>query len=1288
MFFLLITVLLAALAEGWTYPSVTHGGTCQNTPLFSCPCGDVTAPNGVLQSLSAELRFHSSFDPLLPSSFFQESSSSTSLSVALGRPLPPVSIRFVPSNTSSLGTCASSLPWVSPSYGPLRYFPKSIAEFDSSVNITAASIYFYPPDLGFSLSFEGNVAFARNGEITLYGLNITGPKQTDFYLRIETNVGLWILSPMLALYANLTGFDITMRLVEDGENVVSSLSCFAFPYITAGIALPRPVKIQLLDTSGFLSSRFERQLVTVGASYEAPVDASVVLSVTTSGFGNITNGTATLPDITLVIKSQGDAVASAVNLYFTNVRFSFSVASGVSPLYTPWMKLIPSPLLAFSIMFGQDSFLRGISADPLFGSNSTYRPLVVATIGVAMRRIVVDVVDSSGRRDTSANDFFVTASAAGAQLSSSAAQVAGGVAVFESLIFSSVENVKLLGAKRNLVLTFAASGGRLGFPRRLLSQYVEVSADNVNRASGMLRLRPFGNDLIGNTDGSYFAPADRELGDVVVEVLGRDGLLNPTASCRMVALSTLLQRNYTADVVTGVAIFTNMRFTGAVGTVATILFSCVVGNIDGPYYNVSSVGLSLTVSPITLVTSPTDTTIRFEPSAMSLFSAQFQPSFATSGVTLPPIVVEVTNTFGELDLSLDEVAVKLVASVNVSGRTSVFTKRGRAVFSSVVLYCATAQASCSARLQFRASTTSVLPTTSPVKQLTLVTGLISVASARSRQFGLKFLPGSFISYHGERVSVAFGFALPPIGLGIFNSDHSPSVGASSLVVVASITSGQLDGTLKASVDANGVAWFQNLVLNSTVALVEPRLVFCVAAASSYLSASAPVMKKCVASGELLFQYSSSPCWATLAPTLTPSGEPLLAGNNTITVQDPSGPTSNLTRVLINATNETLYFRADTSFFSLRTIIVNGGNRVSLPKLLNLTKVTAQVSWSAALRTSSFGVDTRPQVYPARTYAEFSTELQYSSALLDTTPFVRGATHSITLTSPWLPSRPLRIGTVLMIAQYESSMVTTTTGLGDKVTVQRTLVSRSFAPVIVLELSWSIEFFVLEDWIARFCSVLQIPHDQVECLLVRECGALSSGSVPYWSGTHIELRLLQPTTASLSATPASDLAARIVRWTPSCSQGELGILYKYQKDAPPPFCDAFRLEEQSIAAQRCFSFSQDLCGCYGNLFGLLGSVCGGSDVVATLCSKLSRCSNANITGGCATYNSNMAKKYILIAVYVLLFVLLVALFWLYRSKWFDRLCAETLGKRNRRDIEYEGLKITREKGEKISSDDIL
>jgi hypothetical protein len=172
-----------------------------------------------------------------------------------------------------------------------------------------------------------------------------------------------------------------------------------------------------------------------------------------------------------------------------------------------------------------------------------------------------------------------------------------------------------------------------------------------------------------------------------------------------------------------------------------------------------------------------------------------------------------------------------------------------------------------------------------------------------------------------------------------------------------------------------------------------------------------------------------------------------------------------------------------------------------------------------------------------------------------------------------------------------------------------------------------------------------------------------------------------------ASPLS-LTERLLRWSPVCEQFDLRIIYVFLRASEtPPFCDALRLQDQIMMAQYCYATDEidaNLCTCFTPIFTNLAPRCYGTTLIAEMCTLLDRCAitSATIVNGCAEYKSNLTVKYVLIGVYTLCGVLVVLLVVVWYQDVLGKCWRQTLGNRNRRDIEYEGLKLQRSKGEHI------
>lgn len=1335
-----VVLLLTATDGAVTYPDITTGGSCTN-PLV-CPCSrTLNASSGDAVHVDVVLQFRPSTNPLPPKSLFTSPSAksnglpTTTVGIVNGATLPPIVLEFV-SRASANQTLALVTSYCG---SPTAPFTEPLLTLDGSTVFINSSTIRAVAEVGRSVSVVMNTSVAAvGGVLTLDNVVIFGSAGTEFYLVINTSIGLWIMSPYLVMYDDVASADHSLEIVEDGENPLSALPCFGVSRITiGGPALQKSVTLAVRDFAHFVSTDFDGLSIVIavvvsGSGSNSP--SSVVASF--DGDTTIVGGFASIRGLRFT--ATPGFVPNAATGFGSAVRIVFSVENSdgvVLSCTSRALTLVAAPVQASFLSPAPSSFIQSFMADVSWKraknasgivSDTAMMPAVAVTIGVPMRRIVLRVVDDCGEWNSAASGFFVRVSSSGGAVLSGQlfAAVSGGEAVFDNIVvqfaphvnpgstFSPAWNTSRAVLEAYYLSFHADPQSSVSDARPLYSQKFAIFDTDINRSGSAVRLRGFRNQLsLQSSAAAYSVPAYGPFPlPVAAIVIGKDAVIDPVVSCTMRLSGPLLPVPMDVPLIAGVAEWPLVELTGGVASQITWLkVECLkiispLSSNNNSALNVTNavpVAQSLLVSPIVLLNPSSPFLLQFEPVARNPFSAHVAAipgpqRFATAHIPLPCISLEILQMDNMVAEGIDDHARVIIVGqgVRVDGGASV-VRRGRVVFPELRLACppalgytldASLRKGCKGSLLF--IVVAPLDVATGLNGTTLSVPDIFVAASVVPRFALMFLNGSYVEYHGQPLAAAIGYPLPPIGVGLVDSAHQLDTSMSSMLSVeVSLTSGWFVNPLNSSASAgvssqrlplgpDGTVWFRSLAISNGTAPLESRMRFYVrygnnAAAlnlTQYNQFTQAVMSRCLVSGVIGFQRPSDPMLLALQPLLSRDGSQVAViptvSMNATDIGFGSEALLRSTR-FINQTGDPIVLVPNSGKMVMQICAMNSALVLALPSqsrlaVLNLTSSVSELSVTTMLT----GLDSRPSVYPDALNSIVTAVLSpddeqvFASTAADSSLFVRGATHSLTVASTWIPSRPLRLGPVILSTNVSSV--------------------EDVSVVLVLIVGIRSSTFDEFVWLTEFSSAYRIPVSQLEPLRVRTAGDIDGS----WSGVRIEVRVSAPTTSTVGSNRVSDIVGKVLKGSnPVCHSDDIRLKFKFQSGDAWPYCDAYALDEQAMAAHLCESASGVTfeCSCYVDFFEAAPQACLSSTEVANLCANLGNCRSAAIINGCSSYKSSVYMQYALIAVYVVLAGLIVSVVLMWRNKVFSKCSRDTVGNRGRRDIEYGGLALDKNEG---------
>ena len=1112
------------------------------------------------------------------------------ITVVSGQPLPDtIVIRFM-SNTSA----------------------DPLIQVDGSV--TLASIV---PNASNPILVGYSSATVIDGRLIIRQLTIESSDQTLGFLIFTMTNSLWIISPIFQVFQDISTFDLQLTLSPSSSIFISDPTDLASGFtVVSGVPIPSFTFV-VRDASGTVTPA--KDGFQIGCNVTQSYNGRIV--ATTGAEADINYGMATFNQMTI-----SEDFVDGGNVDLQCFVESGGGGLGVSHVVISRIDVISNAFLGVGLGFSSNSFIQLGFAD------------LSAVIGVPMPKIEVVVVDSASLIDLSAQQISVTASCLGATFApaGSTAVVVGGIATFESLTFTYVTHSPA-NPLHQVVITFTAGyevPSMVAAGSTLFSPLVNVSFEELNPAPVRIQLSSALGRFQRYSD-EFLVVEGSAVDMIVVEITGRDNIVTPAAGGMLITMAvsptqsllSAVNGSTTVAASEGMATFRNVVFTGSFGPYLWVTFqSAVVGN--------SSIPLTPAVIQVQVMSTVIPAYgLQFAASSLSYIQSPRQVVAATLAVPMHSIVVEIVNSDGQLDVSANSVVVTAVSFFNnMQGATSV-AYGGRAVFSSLTLPSAG-----TTNLVFTASCVEACA----VSGKTLVSATFQVYPTLTPRCALAFANNSFITVQYKPLSLALNAVIPQVGIVVLDSSGSLDLSAAgSVVIVAAISSGRLNGTTSVPVDPiTGIAWFTNLIVSSLAAPVGAHLVFTAMAASGPAVKSSIVVGKRIMTGLVQFQSASLPLALSVVPSFDSAGNALwLFDNATV----PLNSSTFSTTVPVDASPRN---------FSVMVCGINGaGSYILPPNTVTRRDVMANsttLSLGGATGTQ-FMLDTRPVLYPAIFPAVLSPMLVASPQL------VRGYFDVIRIrTQAYAPA-------TLEVELGPFAFAT---------------ISDAEEPVVAAEVQLDAEQLLLGYWISAVASQLNVEQDRIEVVRTRPFGTSDAGTDLTAFGTRIELRFSSPSTSTSNRATSKQLATLFVGMSQSCTSVDLHISRKYFVADPVMVCDLWQLQEQWLAVQRCLDTTRQQCNCHLPLFEALAAACGSTAHFINICSGVTNCLSSTIRDGCDSYKSATYLAYAMTGVYALLFLLVVGLIYVYKKELLQKCMRDTLSNRMRRDVDYPGLKIQR------------
>uniref|UniRef100_A0A7S1MMB1 Uncharacterized protein n=1 Tax=Neobodo designis TaxID=312471 RepID=A0A7S1MMB1_NEODS len=1046
-----------------------------------------------------------------PSSFLSSPPGNDVITVTRSRPLPRVVVQILNGN-GEVDVPAS------------EYIKVRVAGSHSSVSLSGNEAVVYNGEAHFTDLRVNNVEPGL-----LFFLNFTAIVESTSFER-AVNGKRTASAPMRMLSTTTSVFALDFVPVrsyighkEEPVHFVSGASLPAFRLVVLDSAYDKYVR-PLAQGAGSNE--------TVVAEFDGPVPAGTYVSGSTSP---VVQGVALFSEFAIFTDS---ATTQLPRLRFSLSGTTLEVRTG---------SLIATRLTENArISFDDESVSFVYSAEQN----------ISATGGVALPPIQISLRNTLLERSPPSTGLVITASIPSggrAKLSGNVVGVVNGIARFDALRFEQIEHTHQLP----YVITFVAGAqGALPLAGSTLVTGVVLVSSRTFPAYSM-RFRQSASESFFTAQGQDAQVVQGQLRlPVQVELLDSANNVDTNTSTVTVdaiqAVSTgdqtvLAQQTFTGGRIT----FSSLRLAAAQdpSSVIQLLFRAKVSS--------AIVGGSVLASGYLNVTSEVrNFDIQFQPYGASLFTLPDQDSFATVGVPLPPIIVEIVTSAQVVDTQSNEIGITATADGGaiVSGGF-IRVSGGVAVFSSLAFVSETPG---TYKITFTAGTEG----DTAVAGKSVTTGSVTVVSARTPEFRLKFQNTSYIAFPGQVMPLTLGVPIPNISVQLVDSTHSTSVTNTTgvahprLRAVVSLSGGfAFSSGLQSVGFVDGVAVFENLRVDSAF---NPILTVCVESARGDEDPD-PANGHCVSSGALATYSNYGGIGALRLLTSATVGVPVDITRQFSTTPVTKGATLRVAVGILDSAGgfpSTARNLIPLSVGATSTIPLSGDTRVDVNR-------TTGVAYFSNLR---FSQDFPLGISPIITF----------SVVLGTSP-----------TQAELAVRPISTGLLSV----------TRTGQAEGVEV-------------VAEILTEYTTFDFDKWRAAVARRLNVETARI-VLLYKFSGtsAAVTSTVtadttyrsPEWRGTRAEMRFIPPLPTSRDTKSAGELASFFVGFVPSCRIGELQLRRAYLA-ADDRSCDWYIFDSQMNGVRACIQArgKQGYCGCHIPLFKTMGMRCLGLPRMTNLC----------------------------------------------------------------------------------------
>lgn len=460
---------------------------------------------------------------------------------------------------------------------------------------------------------------------------------------------------------------------------------------------------------------------------------------------------------------------------------------------------------------------------------------IFAVNGIPLPPIRIGVFDTIYRTSPAITGLVITATCNRAKISGSVVGVMDGVATFDSLTFTDITDVRD-GADKSFAITFTA-GNQDDLPLKgdsIITGHIMVNTGIRSPTSVRFLQSPL-DSLFNAQNQKQQVVFYLSLNPVRIELLNNANQRDTGTQMTFTATApnSLTPSSYIGTLSGGVATFSSLQFSTAKSSWYPRLTFVASDN--------TSSRLTLTTGYITVTSSQANFNLRFQPYGMSLIVQEGTSAVATIGVPLPPIIIELINSAGSLDVSSSTVGITATCEGAELTNSYMRVTNGVATFSSLTFVSETAG---DFILTFTASGEGLA-----VDRKSIVSGTITVAAVETPAFGLRFnREQSYIGYEGAVMPITNGELIPPVVVELLTSSGAVDTQTSTVRITCTTSSGAwaTQSTTERPI-AKGQATFNDLRLSNAFSPV----IECCAKSTNPNDLHA-VEDKCARSGTMAF----------------------------------------------------------------------------------------------------------------------------------------------------------------------------------------------------------------------------------------------------------------------------------------------------------------------------------------------------------------------------------------------------------------------------------------------------
>jgi hypothetical protein len=1088
-------------------------------------------------SIPAVMRFKPNSDPFGARSYISEEG--LPVNYTKQEALPPVAIQLLVDNMD----------------GTFRY------DFTlDGVTVTAA--------LEPSFRLGGNAVEVRRGEAVFDALTL----QEEPAANQAAPVLVFTLTTPTGLVRKLT----TGRTVAipKGEQQTPSVIRFA----NAGF-FTREGQRREIPTNPVALPVFSLEVVNGVGSVITP---SVSLTVQAQ-FATVTPSVLSSTEVDRMVVTATGGGAPVISIIATLGSWSSTISSG--PL-TP----VTLPLRNKFMLFTADSSISRENAG------------TTAVMGVPLRPVKIQLYTSALVPDTSATGLIITASTPQGTLSGAEALVVRGVATFSELMFVGE-------APRSAVITFTAGtqGNHAVAGATLSSGLVTVSVSAVKA-----KYLTFASFSQVTTQDMFLESSSRDfvIDSVVVQVRDSAYQLDSTANDITLTLyptegsaSATGTSALDVKVSNGIAVWSGLSF--------ALLTPPVELEVKDPSTAAGDSARKVRSGRITVAANPLTATAkavserarallldcRAAPGSSCIFSLKFASQFGTFsssvyqedldivttiGGFVPTIVVELRDQFGVSTSFPDDVPLRLVAYTGSDpdaesllntedGANFGSWQNGRWYLSCLQFVNLPKR---TVRIRFMAYDLSV----SPHARLEgtnggapLMTGFVTVASVPTPNVGLRFAPDqSLIAYPGQRSSAVLNVALPPITIELLDSVGQYDSTDSSVVIVATTSSGQLDAFGSMERVTAGRATFNGLKFTRVVE--EPRLTF------TAFQTRHPVAGRSISTGQFLVTALPITDYDIAFLDYTSVNNDVNYAFKTFIFQNLSEATVRASIVIVDSAHQ-------RKTVSLNTFYIRPSSEQATLDAAELKSIGPRTACACANFTNR--ITGYKDGYSA------GTPIYITYTVTDGTGLLRGKAITV---------GPISVGEL----QQNS----------------KSCAANLIAPAVIAEFRTPIDSFSAASVKANLAFTMAIESSRV---VIRPDSVKSISRVDYsnmnaWDGTRAVVTFGDPLPTSTNRKTSAQLAATFVGLRPQCDANSLNLDAVYFEEDDRS-CDTTAFAESMATTKACVEAGiMGECQCYDlNVIAHWGTACYEDPALqadfSSLCNTLKDCAEAEVQKVC-------------------------------------------------------------------------